>query len=679
MAYFLKYNDIIVSEFAGFGVVAAEMPSVPEHELTTKTINSRNGDIYFSGRDKSREITLTFNVRTTIAEDYEQTTYDLKNCFKTKDESPLYIGTEDKYINAIVETYNFTDVFIAESSFYGEGEIKFLCVDPYFYKGDAKVYDELSEDELVNDGDVATYPKISVEFPEQSTFLQIDSDNGSILLGNYPKVGKTDAEPKELVLSDECNSLSAWTSVGNVVDEGSTGDTLIVGSGGSIFEPNITSTSDGWHGAAYRINLPENVKNFTVSGHFYFGANLPINFDSGSGGSGSTSGQFKVTASVSLNIRSGRGTSYKKIGSIPSGKIVTVTDIQTGWGKVTYNGKTGYCSMKYLRRPELIDGGSDANYKTTASLNLRSGRGTKYKIKLTIPKNTKLKVTDISNEWGKTTYKSTTGYVKTSYLSKLTSSSAISIVGKDTGNNAQENTATSSRLGLLEMYGFDSQNNKLFKCQMLDSNYYYKHSIPSLFIGSNQVARDAGTFKAPNTKKDKDGNTYKIDSGDNGNGWSNTNGFMYASRENNVWTLGIEKIGNIEKNNEQTFYRIDKSLYKKGISSDKYPTGDLAYIVIYMAGYSDYDLQKMYLDSIKVYDMTPERPEEYNEVIFNQGDIVDIDCYNNTVTKNGENYMQHLDIGSTFFPLSPGKNNVSVATSCTSQVSAAISFTEKFN
>jgi len=41
--------------------------------------------------------------------------------------------------------------------------------------------------------------------------------------------------------------------------------------------------------------------------------------------------------------------------------------------------------------------------------------------------------------------------------------------------------------------------------------------------------------------------------------------------------------------------------------------------------------------------------------------------------------MQYLDIGSTFFPLSPGKNDVSVATSCTNQVSAAISFIEKFN
>lgn len=47
MAYFLKYKDIIVSEFAGFGVVTVEMPSIPERNIISKTINGRDGDIYF--------------------------------------------------------------------------------------------------------------------------------------------------------------------------------------------------------------------------------------------------------------------------------------------------------------------------------------------------------------------------------------------------------------------------------------------------------------------------------------------------------------------------------------------------------------------------------------------------------------------------------------------------------
>ena len=665
MAYFLKYNNIIVSDFAGFGTVAVEMPPVPEHDLITKTINGRNGDLFFYGRDKGREITLTFNVRTTNAEDYTQTTNDLKQCFKTKEPAKLYMGTEDRYINAIVETYNYSDVFIAEHSYYGEGEIKFYCADPYFYSGDLKVYDELSEEELDNEGDVETYPKISVEFSEPSTFLQVDSDNGSILLGSYPKVGIENATAEKTIVNDQCESLSNWTSAGSVIDEGATGDTLVISEGGSMFVPNITSSGDGWHGACYRMNLPENVKNFEILSAVLFYSDY---WDVNGGGSGSTgSNQYKITANPTLNIRSGRGTGYKKLGSIPYGKIVTVTDISSGWGKVTYNGITGYASMTYMKKIAT----SSYNYKTTANLHMRSGRGTKYKILITIPKGTSLNITNIVGNWGKTTYGGKTGYVYMTYVTKLASSSAITVVGKDTSDKAEENTADSSKMGLLELYGFDSQNNKLFKCQLLDNNYYYMHTTPSMYIGSTKVLTDATSCPAPKTKTDEDGNKIKIDSGESGSAWNHFYGNFNVKRVDGTWRVKVNRRDSNDK--------ITKTIMADNLTNSKYPTGDLAYIVIYMAGYGSYPIQNMAMTTMCVTNHTPETPEEYNQIIFESGDIVNIDCENNTVTKNGENFMQYLDIGSTFFPLSPGVNDVSVATSCEGKVSAAISFTEKFN
>ena len=669
MAYFLKYNNIIVSDFAGFGTVAAEMPSVPEHDLITKTINGRNGDLFFYGRDNSREITLTFNVRTTNAEDYMQTTNDLKQCFKTKKPAKLYLGTEDRYINAIVETYNYSDVFIAEYSYYGEGEIKFYCADPYFYSGDLKTYDELSEEELDNEGDVETYPKISVEFSEPSTFLQIDSDNGSILLGSYPKVGLEDQKAEQLVIHDDCSSLSNWTSTGNVVDDGDTGDTFIIQENDQRYTmvPNITSTKDtGWHGACYRMNVPQNIKNFEIDAYFMFSADFVEGNIGGSGSGGSN--QYKITANPTLNIRSGRGTGYKKLGSIPYGKIVTVTDINSGWGKVTYNGVTGYVSMTYMKQIAT----RSYNYKTTANLHMRSGRGTKYKILITIPNGTSLNIIDIVGSWGKTTYGGKIGYVYMTYVTKLASSSAITVVGKDTSDKAEENTADSSKMGLLELYGFDSQNNKLFKCQLLDNNYYYMHTTPSMYIGSTKVLTDATSCPAPKTKTDEDGNVIKIDSGSSGSAWNRFYGNFHVKRVNGVWEVGINKKRITDKS-------VIKNLSKNNLSNDKYPTGDLAYIVVYMAAYGNYSVQLMKMTEVTINNTSPETPEEYNQIIFESGDIVNIDCENNTVIKNGENFMQYLDIGSTFFPLSPGVNDVSVATSCKGQVSAAISFTEKFN
>ena len=364
MAYFLKYKDIIVSEFAGFGVVTVEMPSIPERNIISKTINGRDGDIYFYNKNTSREITLTFNVRTKNADDYIQTVDDLKNCFKNIEQSKLYIGTEDKYINTVVKTYDYSDVFISEKSFFGKGTISFYCADPYFYKGDLKIYDELSDEELDNEGDVETFPKIAIEFSEESTFLQVDSDNGSILLGSYPKAGLAEATAEKTIIEEKCESLSAWASTGNVVDEGATGDTLVINEAGRMFSPNITSTQDsGWHGACYRRNLPENTKNFEVTGYFLFYSDY---WDVNGGSSSTTSNQYKIVANPTLNIRSGRGTSYKKLGSIPYGKTVTVTDISGGWGKVTYNGITGYIYMTYTQKVSI----SNYNYRTTANLNM---------------------------------------------------------------------------------------------------------------------------------------------------------------------------------------------------------------------------------------------------------------------------------------------------------------------
>lgn len=665
MAYFLKYKDIIVSEFAGFGVVTVEMPSIPERNIISKTINGRDGDIYFYNKNTSREITLTFNVRTKNADDYIQTVDDLKNCFKNIEQSKLYIGTEDKYINTVVKTYDYSDVFISEKSFFGKGTISFYCADPYFYKGDLKIYDELSDEELDNEGDVETFPKIAIEFSEESTFLQVDSDNGSILLGSYPKAGLAEATAEKTIIEEKCESLSAWASTGNVVDEGATGDTLVINEAGRMFSPNITSTQDsGWHGACYRRNLPENTKNFEVTGYFLFYSDY---WDVNGGSSSTTSNQYKIVANPTLNIRSGRGTSYKKLGSIPYGKTVTVTDISGGWGKVTYNGITGYIYMTYTQKVSI----SNYNYRTTANLNMRSGRSTKYKILITIPKGTSLNITDISGSWGKTTYGGKTGYVYMSYVTKLATSSAITIIGKDTSDKAEENTADSAKMGLLELYGFDSNNNKLFKCQLLDNNYYYKHTTPSMYIGSTRVLTDATSCPAPKTKTDEDGNKIKIDSGESGSAWNHFYGNFNIKRVDGTWRVKVNKRD--AQNN------ITKTIMADNLTNSKYPTGDLAYIVIYMAGYGSYPIQNMAMNMLYVTNHTPETPKEYNEIIFEPGDIVNIDCENNTVIKNGENFMQHLDIGSTFFPLSPGKNDISVSTSCTSQVSAAISFVEKFN
>jgi uncharacterized protein YraI len=58
-------------------------------------------------------------------------------------------------------------------------------------------------------------------------------------------------------------------------------------------------------------------------------------------------GTATVTA-TELNLRSGPGTTYSIVDTMPHGASVTVLAAQNGWFKVTYQSETGWCSGTYL-------------------------------------------------------------------------------------------------------------------------------------------------------------------------------------------------------------------------------------------------------------------------------------------------------------------------------------------
>lgn len=63
----------------------------------------------------------------------------------------------------------------------------------------------------------------------------------------------------------------------------------------------------------------------------------------------STQNTYTVTAGGGLNVRSGPGTSYSKLGTLDYGAEVSVSSVKEGWAVISYSGKTAYVSMEYLR------------------------------------------------------------------------------------------------------------------------------------------------------------------------------------------------------------------------------------------------------------------------------------------------------------------------------------------
>lgn len=98
-------------------------------------------------------------------------------------------------------------------------------------------------------------------------------------------------------------------------------------------------TSNGW----YRFNY--NGKNRYVSGSYL----KKVKTTSKSTVT-KASGKYKVTAKKALNVRTGAGSKYKKIGSLKRGKVITVNGKKGNWYRFNYNGKNRYVRGSYLKK-----------------------------------------------------------------------------------------------------------------------------------------------------------------------------------------------------------------------------------------------------------------------------------------------------------------------------------------
>ena len=70
-----------------------------------------------------------------------------------------------------------------------------------------------------------------------------------------------------------------------------------------------------------------------------------------------TTGDYVVTAESGLNIRSGPGTEYDKVGGYAYGAVVTIRAVQDGWGQTD----KGWVSMAYLEPAEGVQTGVTDN------------------------------------------------------------------------------------------------------------------------------------------------------------------------------------------------------------------------------------------------------------------------------------------------------------------------------
>lgn len=252
----------------------------------------------------------------------------------------------------------------------------------------------------------------------------------------------------------------------------------------------ITGIEDGWYQTSYN-----GVKGYVSSDYVKLNdaaaeetppAETPVKTNLGTG--------TPNTNGISLNMRSGPGTNYDMIDSIPFGATLTITDAVNGWYKTSYNGTEGYVSSDYITldaapEPEPSTGTLNTD---GASLNLRSGPGTNFDKLTTIPADAVLTITGNEDGWYKVSYGGAAGYVSSDYVvlstaSNGSSSQTTSSTNKGTTSNSSTSSSSNSNSSTSANSGSTSSSSGLgsqivsYAKQFLGIPYVYGANGPSAY------------------------------------------------------------------------------------------------------------------------------------------------------------------------------------------------------
>ena len=644
---------------------------LPTRENYTIDIPSMTGKVYNGFKYAERVIEIDFLVKSIDPYLYPQMIRDIATILDVDSPCRLYIMDEpNKYYYAVIDG----DTNISEiARGVGEGTLTFVCYNPIAYSDEVKMFTGTNSVVASNEGTTLAYPIIDINFDSTAAFAQVSNANtgAAVLVGQWPNVNQPSAPAKGPVIEDECKTLTDWLAVGNVLDADRRIDgNFTINSGGYAITPSSFGTNqerDKWRGPARRRNLGRNVRDFEVVAEFEFdskGKNYSNATNTPATNPSTGANKYKTTAN--LNIRTGRGTNYKILTTMPKGTEVAVSEISGGWGKVSYKGHTGYSAMQYLA---LVQG-TTSNYYTTANLNLRSSRSKSSKLLLTIPKGTNLMITDIQNGWGKTSYKNKNGYVSMSYVKPRQMSLMLE---QEKSLITREETAD-DKLGLIELYGFDNNGNKLFKMALTDANFYYEYTHPQIQIGSTVVLKDTDSVPAPRKE------TVKNDKGEEEVVYNNSGKFGKWNEFFGKLTIRRETVNN----KQQWTCRVDKiqggnvvaSLVSNSLVNANFPTGDLNNLVLFIGQYQTSPASAMTLTHLSVKQLNDVPPIVIPQ-IFRKGDNLRIDCEKNMVYLNDIPYMEHTDIGSNFFPLDAGDTELKIFTD-DKGVYTSVSLTERW-
>ena len=145
----------------------------------------------------------------------------------------------------------------------------------------------------------------------------------------------------------------------------------------------------------------------------------------------STSGSYTAyvtsTNGYGVRMRTGAGTSYRVIATLPVGTQVTVLQHNATWDYIRFGTTDGYMQNTFLTT--LVPDGSASEappaggyYATVYAaansypVKMRKGAGTNYDVITSVPQGVRVTVISVSGDWAYISYNGTTGYMMKTFL-----------------------------------------------------------------------------------------------------------------------------------------------------------------------------------------------------------------------------------------------------------------------
>ena len=162
-----------------------------------------------------------------------------------------------------------------------------------------------------------------------------------------------------------------------------------------------------------------------------------------------------ATTTTAVNFRTGAGTNYGIISTLPAGTHVVVSERSSGnWATVVYNGTVGYISSDYLKRANDMDASFGTGTICGSYVRMRSGASTTSSILGVYNTGTEMAITGESGNWYKVSYGGKDGYVSKDYMTttKPSSGGSTSQTGYIKGNDVRLRSGAGTSYSILGTY-----------------------------------------------------------------------------------------------------------------------------------------------------------------------------------------------------------------------------------